>query len=202
MILNLYGIIANYVNYKNNYEKGFKTKINNAVKKDKKINKINIMNINNKDAKNMDVDDIKTDENKDKSNGENINTNFDIKEKEIEKIKEDLRKDKYFNDYYCNLDDIKNRCHIENPKSVFIKRNFSHIFYKSLFFCKAFKTIKNIYLALFPQANAVNKQLDYPSKIKNYSDSLGPKLFLRKNFNLFNTKYFYVSHDFLTISSP
>ena len=202
MILNLYGIIANYVNYKNNYEKGFKTKINNAVKKDKKINKINIMNINNKDAKNMDVDNIKIDENKDKNNGENINTNFDIKEKEIEKIKEDLRKDKYFNDYYCNLDDIKNRCHIENPKSVFIKRNFSHIFYKSLFYCKAFKTIKNIYLALFPQANAVNKQLDYPSKIKNYSDSLGPKLFLRKNFNLFNTKYFYVSHDFLTKSSP
>ena len=44
--------------------------------------------------------------------------------------------------------------------------------------------------------------MDYPSKIKNYSDSLGPKLFLRKNFNLFNTKYFYVSHDFLTKSSP
>ena len=44
--------------------------------------------------------------------------------------------------------------------------------------------------------------MNYPSKIKNFSDSLGPKLFLRKNFNLYNTQYFPISHDFLTKSPP
>ena len=183
MILTLYGKIASYVGYKNNYEKGFNTKNNKAQKIDLNINATKPCVF----EQNIKI---------------NIKTNLDINEQEINRIKIDYNKDKYYNDYFCNLDDIKNRCFIENPKSVFIKRQFSHIFYKSLFYCKAFKIIKNIYLTAFPQANAANKQLDYPSKIKNYSNSIGPKLFLRKNFNLYNSKYFPVSHDFLTKSPP
>ena len=199
IILNLNGTISNYVYYKNNLENKFKIKKNKTDKKDKKKNNIN-------DIINMDLDDLKKYENKYNNSEQtikiNIKTNLAINEQEIEKIKNDLRKDKYYNDYFCNLDDIKNRCRIGNPKSVFIKRNFSHIFYKSLFYCKAFKIIKNIYLTIFPQANVKNKQLNYPSKIKNYSDSLGPKLFLKKNFNFYNTQCFHVSHDFLTKSPP
>ena len=205
MILNLYVAISNSIEYKNNYEKGFKK--NKADKKDKKKNKTNEIDIHNIDVKKIDASEIKTNnDNTDTNSGQklkyDIKANLEINEKEIEKIKNDLSKDKYYNDYYCNLDDINARLRIENPKNVFIKRNFSHIFYKSLFYCKAFKKIKNIYLTIFPKANAVNKQLNYPSKVKNFSDSLGPKLFLRKNFNLYNTQYFPISHDFLTKSSP
>jgi len=177
------------------------------IKKIKKKNKTNEKDIHNIDVKKIDASEIKTNnDNTDTNSGQklkyDIKANLEINEKEIEKIKNDLSKDKYYNDYYCNLDDINARLRIENPKNVFIKRNFSHIFYKSLFYCKAFKIIKNIYLTMFPQANAANKQLNYPSKIKNFSDTIGPKLFLRKNFNLYNTQYFPISHDFLTKSSP
>ena len=188
MILTLYAKISSYVGYKNKYDKGFKRKNNKVLKSDKQINNVYI----NTNETHKIEQPIKI----------NIKSNLDINAQEIEQIKNDLNKDKYYNDYYCTLDDIQNRCFIENPKNVFIKRNFSHIFYKSLFYCKAFKKIKNIYLTLLPEANAANKQLNYPSKIKNYSDSFGPKLFLRKNFNFFNTKYFPVSHDFLTKSPP
>jgi hypothetical protein len=193
MILSLYLKISGYVGYTNNYEKkGFENKNKKADKKDKKNDNIETNRTTNEDK----------DKDQEKSLKINIKADLETNAKEIEKIKKDLSKDKYYNDFYCDLDDIKNRCRIENPKSVFIKRNFSHIFYKSLFYCKAFKIIKNIYLTMFPQANAANKQLNYPSKIKNFSDTIGPKLFLRKNFNLYNTQYFPISHDFLTKSAP
>ena len=184
-ISNLFGIIMTGAGFKTKYERGLKKN-----KFDKKSHKDNqIANIENeiKSEANIKI---------------NIKTNFDINNQEIEKIKHELNKEKYYNNYYCILDNIKNRCFFQNPKNIFIKRKFSHLFYKSLFDCKAFKIIKNKYLNLFPQANAYNKQLNYPSKIKNFSDSIGPKLFLRKNFNIYNTEYFPVSHDFLTKSPP
>ena len=163
MILSLYTKISGYVGYTNNYEKkGFENKNKKVDKKDKKNDNIETNRTTNEDK----------DKDQEKSLKINIKADLETNAKEIEKIKKDLSKDKYYNDFYCDLDDIKNRCRIENPKSVFIKRNFSHIFYKSLFYCKAFKIIKNIYLTMFPQANAANKQLNYPSKIKNFSDTI------------------------------
>ena len=186
MISNLYRVIASHIGYKYDFEK--KLKKNKTDKKDKQkdIKKTNEQN-NSKLEQVIKV---------------NLKTNPEINKQEIEKIKNELNKDKYYNNYYCNLDNIKNRCFIQNPKNIFIKRSFSHIFYKSLFNCKAFKIIKIKYLNLFPQANAFNKQLNYPSKIKNFSDSIGPKLFLRKNYNIYNTEYFSISHEFLIKSSP
>ena len=91
----------------------------------------------------------------------NINTKIGIKanESEIEKIKKGMNNERFYNTYFCSLDDIKKRCFIYNPKNVLIKRLFSHIFYQSLFYCKAFILIKNRYLNTFPEANIENKQL-------------------------------------------
>ena len=132
----------------------------------------------------------------------NIKVDTEIAEEEIIKIKNNLNKEKYYNNYYSFLDDIKRRCFIYNPKNILIKRFFSHIFYRSLFHCKAFMIIKNKYLNLFPKANIENKQLNYPSKIKNFSNIYESKLFLRKNFNFYNTKYFPITHDFLIKDPP
>ena len=132
----------------------------------------------------------------------NIKVNIEENEKEIEKIKTQMNQEKYYNTYYCTLDDVKKRCFMYNPKNILIKRFFSHIFYRSLFYCKAFMIIKNRYINSFPTANIENKQLNYPSKIKNFSNILEPKLFLKKDFNIYNTKYFPISHDFLTKIPP
>ena len=132
----------------------------------------------------------------------NIKSNIAENELEIEKIKTKMNQEKYYNTYYCFLDDIKNRCFLYNPKNILIKRYFSHIFYKSFFNCKAFKLIKNKYLISFPEANVENKQLNYPSKVKNYSNIYHPKLFLRRDYNIYNKDYFTISHDFLTKKPP
>ena len=132
----------------------------------------------------------------------NIKTNKEINEQEIKKIKSDMKQEKYCDDYYTFLDDIKSRCFIYNPKNVLIKRFFAHIFHKSLFYCKAFMCIKNKYLNLFPEANMENKQLNYPSKIKNFSNIYEPKLFLKQNYDFYSTKYFNITHNYLIKDFP
>ena len=127
----------------------------------------------------------------------NIKTNIEENNLEIEKIKNAMNNEKYYNSYYCFLDDIKERCFLYNPKNILIKRLFSHIFYKSIFHCKAFMLIKNIYLNTFPQSNIENKQLNYPSKVKNFSNILEPKLFLKKDYHIYDQNYFLISHDYL-----
>ena len=95
------------------------------------------------------------------------------------------------------LDDIKNKCFIYNPKNLLIKRIFSHVYYNLLFYDNAFMYIKNKYFRGFPEANLNTKQLNYPSKIKNFSNIYEPKLFLRKDFNFYDDRYFRISHDYL-----
>ena len=73
----------------------------------------------------------------------NIKVNLEANEKEIENIKNNMRKEKYFNTYYCFLDDIKNRCFIYNPKNILIKRFFSHIFYRLVLFHQQILKISN-----------------------------------------------------------
>jgi hypothetical protein len=55
--------------------------------------------------------------------------------------------------YFCILDDLKNRCCIYSPKNTLIKRIFSHIYYNLLFHDKVFLLIKNKYFITFPMAN-------------------------------------------------
>ena len=132
----------------------------------------------------------------------NFKANFEINEQEIKKIKNHLHEQKYYNTYFTFLDDIKRRCFIYNPKNILIKRFFSHIFYKSLYHCNAFMYIKNIYLNTFKEANIGNKQLNYPSKLKNFSNLYEPKFFLKKDFAFYKKTFFGVMHDNLTKNPP
>ena len=120
--------------------------------------------------------------------------NIEINEKELEIIKKNIiNKD----DYFCFLDDINNRCFIYSPKNMLIKRIFSHIYYNLLFYDNMFLYVKNKYLTTFPSANMETKQLNYPSKIKNFSNFIEPKIFLKKDFNFYDKDYFQISHDYL-----
>ena len=134
----------------------------------------------------MDENKQRTSLNHDKKNKKNDSSN---------KINE--RQKKLHEETFFTLDDVRNKCFIYNPKNLFIKRIFSHIYYKLIFYDKAFMYIKNKYLRQFKKANINTKQLNFPSKVKNFSNFFEPKLFLRKDFNFFDETYFRISHDFL-----
>ena len=118
--------------------------------------------------------------------------NLQINEKSY-RIVQNYKKDNIILD----LDDVRNKCFIYNPKNMLIKRIFAHIYYNLLFYDKAFMYIKNKYLNLFPDSNINTKQLNYPSKMKNFSNFYEPKLFLKKDFNFFDKIYFKISHEYL-----
>ena len=181
---NIYSTMATFSGYENNLE---------IVKKNEEVEE---------DKNNIETQEDKIPIKEKKIIKVNIKVNTEINELEITKIKNNIYQEKYYNDYYCFLDDIKSRCFIYNPKNVLIKRFFAHIFHKALFHCKAFVTIKNKYLNLFPDANIENKQLNYPSKIKNFANVYEPKLFLRKNFSFYDSKYFPITHDYLIKDPP
>ena len=125
------------------------------------------------------------------------NNNNKLNKKESNIIKDNINIEKKDNMYYSFLDDLKKRCLILNPKNMLIKRIFSHIYYNLIFYDKAFMYIKYKYLRKFPKANIYSKQLNYPSKFKNYSNFYEPKIFLRKDFNFYNNRYITISHDYL-----
>ena len=139
-----------------------------------------------------------------------INSNINGNKRELERIKDSLKNVKYYSKNFGFFDDINKRCFIYNPKHFFIKRVFSHIFYRLIFYDKTFMYIKYKYLRKFPTANVITKQLNFPSKIKNFSNIYEPKLFLRKDFNFYESNlflktdknseyraYFQITHDFL-----
>ena len=161
-------------------------------------NSINELQINDNDATNINGQREENNRVRRPTSVKNVN------EIELQKIKDDLRKEGYYNNYFSLLDNPKNRCLILSPKNVLIKRIFSHIFYNLIFYDNTFLIIKNRYLRTFPEANRNTKQLNYPSKVKNFSNFYEPKLFLTKDSNFYNSsdKYFQISHDFLFKKIP
>ena len=185
---NIYGVISDLSGYQILKKKFSNTEENNEIKENKQENNI-------EEAKKFQRKETITKPNTKKNI--NIKINKEANEIEIEKIKNGMNNERFYNTYFCSLDDIKKRCFIYNPKNVLVKRLFSHIFYKSLFHCKAFMLIKNRYLNTFPEANIENKQLNYPSKMKNFSNIFEPKLFLKKDCHIYDKIYFTISHDYL-----
>ena len=150
--------------------------------------------INNEDKSNKINDINNKEENKIEENVIILNEN----EKDLQKDKKDEKNinKEIYNDYNI-LDNIKNKCFILSPKNMLIKRIFPHIYYNLLFHDDTFMYIKNYFLRTFKTANVNTKQLNYPSKIKNFSNIYEPKLFLRKDFNYYDETYFKICYDFL-----
>ena len=49
----------------------------------------------------------------------------------------------------------------------------------------------------YNQLNISSKQMNYPTKQKNFSNFLEPKLFLRRDFNFYNKEFFSISHEYI-----
>ena len=131
-------------------------------------------------------------ENKLDYSGENNKINI---EKNV--TKEIKKEEREFNH---SFELIKEKYMMINPKNFFFKRIFSDIFKDFLFKNKSFVNIKKIYINKFYRNigfNIESKQLNYPSRQKNYSNFLEPRIFLRRDYNFFDKIFFPISFPYL-----
>ena len=97
---------------------------------------------------------------------------------------------------YINFFDEPDEYYLKNPKKEFMMNIFSLNFVDFFFDSDSFKKLKNYYLQNFEGIQAFTKKLDFPSKIKNFSNGLDPYLFLKPFSSFFTTKIFQISHEY------
>ena len=100
-----------------------------------------------------------------------------------------------------NIDNINcffdqyDEMYLKNPKKELMSTIFAYIFQKSFFNNKLFKKLKTYYLNNF-KADDFTKVLDYPSKMKHYSNGIEPPKFLKYNKSFYISKVFPITHDY------
>ena len=103
-------------------------------------------------------------------------------------------------EYFSNFELIKKNRTIFKPKKLFFKIKFSEIFKHIIFKDKIFEKIKLTYLIGRRDQKTINietKQLTYPTKQKNFSNFLEPKLFLTRDFNFYDDEFFPISQKYV-----
>ena len=101
---------------------------------------------------------------------------------------------------YNSFELIKSKNIIFSPKNYFFKIIFAEIYKNIMFNDKTFKLIRSIYLLQkreFRELNRDTKQINYPTIQKNFSNSLEPKIFLRRDFNFYDKKILSISHSYI-----
>ena len=102
--------------------------------------------------------------------------------------------------YFFSFDSLKRENIIISPKKFFMKIIFSSAFKDIFFKDETFIKIKKSFISIFRDNRGLNlrtKQLDYPSKEKNFSNFLEPKSFLRRDFRFYKNDFFPVSHLYI-----
>ena len=124
-----------------------------------------------------------------------------IKEKQ-EYISDITDSNDYNKQNYTKFEQLKRKNIIYNPKNILIKNKFSSVFKNILFYDELFCKIRSKYLINYKEYSTLNiqsKQLNFPSKQKNYFNSIEPKIFLSKDENFYSKKIFPISHPFINI---
>ena len=101
---------------------------------------------------------------------------------------------------FLTFDKLEKGNVILNPKNYFLKIKFSGIFKDVFFKDKVFQKIKYTFLSKYRNEKGLEtrtKQLEYPSKEKNFSNSLEPKSFLRRDYKFYKNDFFPVSHKYI-----
>ena len=128
----------------------------------------------------------------------NMISSIEVKEsnKSLEYLKEPEEKNI---EYFTAFELIKKGNNIYNPKNYFLKIIFAEIYKNITFNDKAFKLIKSTYLSSYRNYNIHkdSKQINYPIKQKNFSNSVEPKIFMRRDYNFYDENYINVSHSYL-----
>ena len=97
---------------------------------------------------------------------------------------------------YINYLYEPDECNIINVKKELMMNVFSIYFFDSFFINENFKLLKNYYLQNFEGIQKSTKLLEYPSKIKNFTNGLEPFLFLKPFSLFFNNKTFPITHKY------
>ena len=84
---------------------------------------------------------------------------------------------------------------IIKPKSELLLANFGNVFKNVYFYNELFVKMKMVY-GIEHKCNIENKQLNFPSKVKNYSNGYDTFHFLKQDMNFFDDKYFNISHSY------
>ena len=104
------------------------------------------------------------------------------------------------NNILFDFEELDKRNIIYNPKNYLMKIIFSSTFKDIFFNDKVFKEIRSSYLCFFQDNKTLNvktKQLNYPTKQKNFSNFIEPKTFLRRDYNFYTKDFFEISHKYL-----
>ena len=121
--------------------------------------------------------------------------NRTIQEKsKIEKLKElknQLKKEKK-----TSFENITEKGMIINPKNEFFYKTFSHSFIDIFFKNKAFMNLKKYYINNY-KVERKTKFLDYPTRLKNFSNLYENPLFLTQDLNFLNNEYFNITHSYI-----
>ena len=143
----------------------------------------------------LDKEDIKDETQRRQTIAENKN------EKESENIFNIIEN---YTEYLIPLSNIDNincffdqydEMYLKNPKKELMNTIFAYNFQKSLFNNKVFKKLKAYYLNNY-KAEYYTKVLNYPSKIKHYTNGIEPPKFLKNNASFYISKVFPVTHDY------
>ena len=136
----------------------------------------------------------------DLNNNNNSNQSFIyLDEINITKFSDDFSFDKQINYFIRSFEKIKKNTIIYNPKHYFFKIVFSNIFKNKVFYDKVFKAIKLTYLISNRKynINEESKQMNYPTKQKNFSNSIEPRIFLKRDYNFYDKEFFPISHKYI-----
>ena len=94
---------------------------------------------------------------------------------------------------------LNHKWSLTNPKTQLLKSHFALAFKHVYFHSDTFLHMKHAYFTYtnLPSRNKASKQLNFPSKIKNFSNTTEPPLFLKYDKHFFNNKYFPISHSYV-----
>ena len=80
-----------------------------------------------------------------------------------------------------------------------MKKIFSNIFKNVIFKDRKFQKLKYLYISRFSDKLGFfikTKHLEYPTKEKNFSNSLEPKIFFKRDYNFYKNEFFRISHSY------
>ena len=97
---------------------------------------------------------------------------------------------------FINCFNGPDECFIFNVKKELMMTVFSLYFFDSFFNNETFKILKNYYFKVFKGIQKSTKLLDYPTKVKNFKNSLEPMLFLKPFSSFYINKTFPITHKY------
>ena len=105
-------------------------------------------------------------------------------------LQQKLNKLNYFNEIDIN--------YLKNPKKEIMNNIFSLFYIDVFYYNKYFVKMKKLFINKYLSSSESNtKQLNFPSKLKNYSNNLEPPLFIKQYNDYFNDPIFPITHSYL-----